>query len=366
MMPSDDDHILKSLLVSVARRLWWRRLVRRLLAVTAGASAAASVGLILARFGVRHEPIERVVIVVTVGMALALLPVVRRVTALDAARVADGAWGLQERLTTAVACVGQPGAMSRLVVRDAARAALNLASVPLTGPRIGREAWLAGLGLAVVGLLWCSDSRGSAGAGATGAVGSPASVVEGPARPGMAGAARTDPTGMEGGALRALLSPEDHRDSRGVADVAGSTLTTRQAGPVGRESSRSSDRPQHESPARRSADGPGQSGSPGHPSATLAENVAGDRARGTLGGPAEGGGLTVGGDSGSGPGKRQSAPTDERSARAPRNTGNENPLADGIGGPGMPPRTPIPPGLRQYILRYFERLAEPGVTGPRG
>jgi hypothetical protein len=88
------------------------------------------------------------------GLVVAMVPGLRRVTAAQAAQTLDATFGLGERFVTAVECLGETGGMPRLVVQDAARWSYRLDLRRVRRAPLGRDAWLALVGVAAAFVVW--------------------------------------------------------------------------------------------------------------------------------------------------------------------------------------------------------------------
>ena len=402
-----DEQVVQTMLQRVARRLWFWRALRRLLRVTAMASAAA-VGMFLAsRAGLGQDVRAMAILTVAaLGMVIAMIPELRRVTAVQAAHTLDATFGLGERFVTAVECLGQAGGMPRLVVQDAARWSYRLDLRRIQRAPVGRDAWVAILGVAAVSLVWLhlsgpaglrTASDGQTDAAAIPAAPAAATRPAGPVAPSSAGTRSNGRSGLRQAlgldsgepATRASqaaasgASPDTRRSGStfsraagpgvgiggGGATSSGGDESTAQA--RGARAALTSDSPAAREPLRAPGAPPDAGAAPpalqaaaGAPGLVARQGVVSGSGSGTRGQtpglPARGGpGVGVAGDPATEiaargadrpTGREQSANSAE--ARAPGSPGGQ--AADAVF-----TRMPVPPTLRQYILRYFDELRIP-------
>ena len=389
--------VVQAMLRRVARRLSAWRALQRLLQVTAGVSAVSYVVLMVSRFALGHDVRGLGFLCVAVlGVGIATLPGLRRVTVAHAARVVDATFGLGERFVTAVECLGRPDGMSALVVRDAARWSFRVDVRRVPRPPVSLAAGAAAIGVATVCLMWplagpeplsaapTLRAEGQAGAPIIAAEAGPRGTAR-PARPALAGV-RPE----AGGGLRRVLGldagvaatasdrvasgvPVDpfraagYSGSRGPGTGAGQGTASLQGR---QESEAGSGGPLVRNPqdAAHIADPLHGSGAPlATPTGSAAVTASGLPVRsGAAIGPAGGAaapatdapGLTAG--TGSDPGG--GGATSVAAARGSRESSDGSAgrrgvsLRGGIAADAVFTRAPVPPALRQYILRYFERL----------
>jgi len=401
-----DEQVVQTVLQRVARRLWVWRAVRRLLRVTAMASAAATGMLLASGAGLGQDGRGVAVLgVAALGAVIAMIPGLGRVSAAQAARALDATFGLGERFTTAVECLGQPGGMPHLVVQDAARWSYRLDLRRIPRAPVGREAWLALLGVAAASLVWLHlsglgglrpASNGQTDADAILPV--PADAARQAAVAPSPAEARSEARsglrqalGLDSGEA-ATRAPQGAA-AKAVPDVRRSGSTdTRATGPgagIGDGRATSSGRGDHAGQrggarADRASDSPAAHesvGAPGAPPDGVAALPALHAATGRSGlavrqGLAAGPGSGTDGQAPRVPGRegprvgiaadpgtqgaargaglptRPEKSTNSADARAPKSPGALR--ADAVF-----TRVPVPLTLRQYILRYFDELGIP-------
>jgi hypothetical protein len=386
-----DGVAIQMLLRRVAWRLSLWRAVRRLLRVTIVLLAAVSGALVASHFALGREGSGLVVIGIVGGGFFFAVRGFRRVSKLEAARIVDSTFGLGERLVTAAGCVDEPaGAMSGLLLQDAARwcARVDVRRVPRES--IGREALAVVLGIATAGAVWSFQPARLATPWAAGnaEVGSPSVASEkAVTRASIAetSAGHPAPERPTGGLRLALgLDPSPATAPQALPSGSASPLEERAPLPIARGQSMGEDaatraRAQETGLSNRSASvehaspaGP-RSARPWRPEprpdASLPTQkthraIAGIHAGEAQPGPGMAAGAAadssgavsvgVGGPHSIGPapdsarastGSPATAPPLERSVSAPLGTG------------AAFTRTAVPPALREFVLRYFRELS---------
>ena len=365
--PARDEAAVRGALARVARRLWLWRLLRRGLRVAAGASALVAALLVARALGPAPDLRDgRVAAGAAAALGLLLVVGLRRATPAQAARVVDATYGLGERFTTAVECLGQGGAMQRLVVRDAARCAAGLDLRRLPRARVGRDAWSAAACLAAAAVLWLQPAVPSlsapAGPGSSRGQAPAAGEAPGAPPPGAASKAPEPGSGeaVPGGLRAALgLDPEKAPTASALSQPPVAPDRGERAGAA---------------PPRgaQRAEAQGRSGAPGTeigqalaPSAA----AAGASVREGAAAPAGPEGVASGGEgpgraiaaAGPGAGAGQAgdgiaAPARGASPAPPANAAPTSPEAVGTEARPVFTRAPVPPAVREYILRYFQEL----------
>jgi hypothetical protein len=366
-MGSADVRNVEEALARLARRLWLWRVAHSLVRAAATGAALVTVLILVDRFVVTLGPWRAWII--STSLVLAATPVVSRlprIPRLVAARVADETFGAGERFVSVLECIGGTGAMEQLVVRDAARAAalLDLSRVP--GPRVSRDGWLAGCAGIVLLATWTlgvsAEPQGQSPDG------SPLQAQGGTTTP---SAGRINTPGST-----AVLSGVG-RELREATQVASehSTMAVPSARPAMVRSpggslagSEAHDASRERTPGERFPTA--QSGGRGAHAAVA--SATGEAGRGVSGAATDGRGVA-------------SMATDTRSSRmqtlAGRRTsdlqpsGPPAPASERAGGsdlaaPGDAPpvafsQTAVPPALRTYVLKYFERIASYGTERDR-
>ena len=401
-----DEQVVRTILWRVARRLWVRRAVRRLLQATAMASAAAAGALLASGAGLGKD-IRGMAILGVAALAafIVVIPGLRRVTAAQAARALDATFGLGERFTTAVECLGQAGGMPRLVVQDAARWSHRLDLRRIQPAPVGREAGLALLGVAAASLVWLHlsgpgglrpASSGQtdadaippipAAAARQAAVGPPSADARPEARSGLrqalgldsGEAATSAPQGAPEKAVpdmrrRGPTAPRAAGAGAGIGD--GRATSSGHGDPAGQRGGAGADLASDSPTGRGSvgAQGAPPDGAVAPPAIHAATRTSGPAARqGLAAWPGSGvSGQAPGVPGREGPGV--GVATNPGTQVAARGTGPTTPLEKstnfaGARAPGLAgalrvdavfTRMPVPPTLRQYILRYFDELGIP-------
>jgi hypothetical protein len=342
----------------VARRLWLARVLRRLLRSTAGVGALLAAVLLAPPLGLSLDLRGPGLLgVAAAAVALSLVPALRPVSLAAAAAVADRAGGLAERRTTAAECLGRPDPAARLVVRDAGRHAAMLDPARIARLGAGRDPWLATAAVTVTLVLWFHASprvvppspdgvpaarqaeQGDEPAAGRPVAGAPTSTVS-EARPKPGEALREAIRTL---AAAAPLPAPPATATRGAAG--GSRPATDEA----------------KVPAGHAAIGSlaGRGREPAGPSPGKEAGSGGDAGRVRSGGV--GSTSTVAGGQGApgaggGAGRGRTGDDGRRGAPEPAaiQGGPEAALA----------RASVPPALRRYVLRYFERLREEPPPAP--
>lgn len=401
--------VVEAMLRRVARRLRAWGALQRLLRVTTAVSAVSCVVLLVSRLALGQD-IRGLgfLCAAALGVGAATLPGLRRVTVAHAARVVDATFGLGERFVTAVECLGRPNGMSALVVRDAARWSFRVDVRRVPRPPVGLAGGAAAIGVAAACLAWLLAGPDPISAAPTllddGQAVVPiagAAASRGTARPAHPPVAGVRPEA--GGGLRRALGLDAGGSATASDRVASRTPVDpfRAASPSGgqgsgtgasqgtaglqggHESDAGPGRPLARNPygATHIADPPHGSdprwdASRATPTGSATVTASGLPIRsGAAIGPVGGGaapdtgvpGLTAG--TGSDPGT--GAATGVAAARGSRES-SDGPagqggvsLRGGIAADAVFMRAPVPPALRQYILRYFERLhVSPNGEGP--
>lgn len=369
----DDTRLLRTALRRVARRLSFWRALRWTLSAGAALLAALAFVLLAHQFGIAGDPRRPALIgVLALAFALATLPAFRSVSLREAARAADAACELGERLATAIEVTAQPASMARLVVRDAARRARDLDIERIPRARLGRAGWLLGTAIAVVAALWVHES------------------LPGPPRSG-------DPVPL----LPAVPRPSDTKTSESRlpsagAEAAGQTLRDALRGDQGR--SALADAVASPNPA----DSPQASATTHSPAATEATTTTPDQGGAARGPEAKAGwrpspstdsgsshatlanlGVEPGRGTGPGGGDAARGPGSGARSMASATSGTDGPphvadpaaRHDGHAGSSASEsealsaareglaRIPVTPALRQYVQHYFEELRRTARRG---
>lgn len=354
--PAED---LREVLVGVAWRLWWGRLVQRALVIVACAAGATGALLLARRIFPAFEDVRLAAALVAAASVAALLPALRPVALARVAAILDRACGLDERLSTALGCLSRDGAMARLVVRDAALLARSLDVGRLPRPSLVGPGWFAAGLLLCVALLWLEP-----GAPASRAL---TAVAGAPRAPG-ADSGRTIAAAPPRAERAAGPAPASgpRREGRGLLSALGletppAPVTPGSALPAAARRGNADDRPPAASPllpARAPGAGAmGEASAAGDAPASPSTGGAGPSraadgdgsAPGTApghAGVAMGVAAAAGGGAAAEPGRR--APADEEARARPIPSGAEAGAA--LGG------EPVPAALRHYIVRYFEIL----------
>lgn len=385
MTAAEEERALRSALARVARRLWLGRALQQLLRATAAGSGVLSVTLLAARVATMPSPRSGVLLgILAIALGSALVASLRPVSTAQAATTLDQVYGLGERFTTAVECIGQQGAMHRLVVRDAARCSRDADPRLIPRAPLHRDAWLAVTGIALATLLWLQPGVPPASLevhhGASGArvVVIPGTGSEGTAGSGQPGESQPPAAGELREALRPdeghVPIPRSEQQDPGEAKRAEAKRAEMNRAEANRNSPEAA-REQAGATPRQAPDrgatagaAPGRLAAGGNPPlesrsiprTALSEGVSDEAAGGAAGKSGVAAGQGVQEDD-----RRSGMGDTAPDMRGPEGEASREPggasARDGAGERSSESRAafaraPVPPGLRDYILRYFDTL----------
>ncbi|HEV8436823.1 MAG TPA: hypothetical protein VGT40_01890 [Methylomirabilota bacterium] len=355
----DEAQTVRSILARVGRRLWTWRALRAALRSAAVVSAAVGLSLLAHRLGMAGDPRGLPLpAFAAIAWVLGLIPWLRPVAPGSAAAALDAACASAERFTTALEVIGRPGPAERLVVRDAARHACLVDPARVPHVAVTPEAWLAASAVAAAMVLWLLPAAPSA---------SPA-LVRGSAE--SPGAERQPAPRASTGAMTEPARPAP--PGAGLSEALGLATAPRTgADDPGRRASSPSAEPSLARPQPPDGTGPARSegadrgagarlpsgeGQAAIDSGIAALEAPGTRTAGRSAGATSAAGAVTGARAAPGIAPRTETRSDRPPTAASRERGTGSIGGDAGQAKAALGRAAVPPALRQYILRYFERL----------